>query len=145
MRTEFDVVILGGGLIGSAMALALSAPGFSVALVDPVPPSTQAAQDFDGRAYAVAPASSRLLSVLGVWETVLAGAEPVRRIEVTDRQSNPVPPATLHFDPAEAGQAELGWIVPDGVLRGALLQALAGSNVAHFAPASGTVTNRGTG
>lgn len=145
MRTEFDVVILGGGLVGSALALALAAPGFSVALVDPVAPQDHAAQDFDGRAYAVAPASSRLLGVLGVWEGVLAGAEPVRRIEVADRQTDPVPPAELHFDPAEAGQAELGWIVPDGVLRGALLQALDAVDVAHFAPASGFITDRGTG
>lgn len=145
MKTEFDVVILGGGLIGSAMALALAAPGFSVALVDPVAPAAHSASDFDGRAYAVAPASSRLLGVLGVWETVLAGAEPVRRIEVTDRQTDPVRPATLHFDPSEAGQAELGWIVPDGVLRGALLQAVAAADVTHFAPAPGKVTDRGTG
>lgn len=145
MGKDFDVVILGGGLVGTALALALAAPGFSIALVDPVAVDLRAAPDFDGRAYAIAPGPARLLSVLGIWDEVAIRSQPVRRIAVEDRQAGPVPPAGLHFDPAETGQAELGWIVEDGVLRQALLAALEPSGIAHLAPAAGAVTERGAG
>ena len=49
-----DVLILGGGLVGLTLAVALDAHGLSAIVVDPADPSTQAAQGFDGRASAVA-------------------------------------------------------------------------------------------
>ena len=144
MRDEFDVVILGGGLVGSSLALALAAPGFRVALVDPVADDVRAGDDFDGRAYAFAAGSARLMGVLGIWQEVAGRAEPVRRITVVDRQTAPVPPALLHFDPAETGRSELGWIIEDRVLRQALMAALADSAVMHISPASGRVVERGS-
>ena len=145
MVQSFDIAILGGGLVGSAMALALSQPGFSVALVDPTSIDIRAAADFDGRTYAVAPGSAGLLRVLGLWQAISELAEPVRGIVVQDRTPGPVPAATLHFDPAETGLTELGWIVEDRILRQSLLAALDGAGVSHLAPAAGTVTERGTG
>lgn len=142
---DFDVTILGGGLVGMTLALALEQPGFRVALVDPVPVAARGAPDFDGRAYAVAPGSAKLLSALGLWDALVPRAGPVSRIEVAERHRGPVAPARLHFDPALAGETALGWIVEDRFLRGALLDAVAASAIDHRAPARGEVVERGTG
>lgn len=130
-----DVVVLGGGLVGMGMALALERHGFAVALVDPAPVADRAGLDFDGRAYAVAPGSRNLLSSLGVWDVVGSQAQAISRIEVADRLEGPCPPGSLHFDPMESGAEALGWIVEDHILRCALLDAVEASNIAQLAPA----------
>ena len=118
-----------------AMAVTLARHGFRVALVDAAPVADRAALDFDGRAYAVAPGSRNLLASIGLWDEISAAAQPIARIEVEDRLDGPLPPSHLHFDPAEAGRAELGWIVEDHVLRRALLSAVEMTEgLDHIAP-----------
>ncbi len=145
MVHDFDMVILGGGLIGSTLAASLSGAGFDVALVDPVATDERGAPDFDGRAYAIAPGSQRLLSAIGVWPKIADQAQPVRAIHVQDQQTDPVPPAALHFDPAEVGEQSLGWIVEDRFLRQALIGAVEDTTIEHNAPATGHIVERGTG
>lgn len=133
---RFDIVVVGGGLVGSALALALARHGVEVALLDPVAAETRADTEFDGRAYAVAPGSANLLRALGVWEAVEDRAELVRHIAVEDRAPGPLPPASLHFDPAEGEQPVLGWILEDRWLRPALLRAVAEApQIDHRSPA----------
>ncbi|MEO1494690.1 MAG: UbiH/UbiF/VisC/COQ6 family ubiquinone biosynthesis hydroxylase [Pseudomonadota bacterium] len=132
---RYDAVIVGGGLIGSALAVAFGRHGLSVALVEAAAPEVHADPGFDGRAYAIAEGSRALLAALGIWDAVATEAEPVRRITVTDRCTDPVPPAALHFDPAEVGVQALGWIVEDRLLRRALLEAVsAETGVSRIAP-----------
>ena len=134
---RFDTVVVGGGLIGMGLGLALARHGISVALLDPVAAEVRADPEFDGRAYAIAPGSANLLRALGVWDAVGPQAEPVRRISVADRSAGPLPPAALHFDPAEGEGETLGWILEDRFLRGALLRAIAGApEIDHRAPAA---------
>ncbi|MEM9059191.1 MAG: UbiH/UbiF/VisC/COQ6 family ubiquinone biosynthesis hydroxylase [Pseudomonadota bacterium] len=141
-----DVCILGGGLVGSAMALALDAQGFRVSLIDPVSADVRGDPGFDGRAYAVAPGSANLLKALGIWDAVEADAQPVTGITVRDTCIGPVPPAMLHFDPAEGMDATLGSIVEDRHLRRVLLTKLAKSSVRHLdETVPGRVTRASTG
>ncbi|MFK7943873.1 MAG: UbiH/UbiF/VisC/COQ6 family ubiquinone biosynthesis hydroxylase [Paracoccaceae bacterium] len=130
-----DIVVLGGGLVGMAMAVALSRYGMSVVLIDPAPVADRGSIDFDGRAYAVAPGSRNLLTAIGVWDAVKPQAQPISRIQVADRTEGPCPPGGLHFDPDEIGVQTLGWIVEDHVLRRALLDAVSAGDVVHLAPA----------
>lgn len=131
---DVDVLISGGGLIGSAMALALAQQGFSVAVTDLLEMSAHAAPDFDGRAYAIAPGSQTLLCALGLWDAVAPQAEAIQRITVTDRCTAPVPPAALHFDPSELDQPSIGWVVEDRWLRTALMEAVVASDaITRFA------------
>ena len=132
---RYDVVVLGGGLIGSTMALALESQGFRVALIDALAPEVHTDPAFDGRAYAVSTGSRNLLDALGLWGSVDAHAQPVRHISVADRCPGPVAPASLHFDPAETGDGSLGWIIEDRWLRLTVQQAVAGSGIRHLAPA----------
>ncbi len=79
-----DVLILGGGLVGLTLALALERHGLSVIVVDPAEPQTQLAKDFDGRATAIASASWRMLDAIGVAGALRPHGCPIRRIEVRD-------------------------------------------------------------
>lgn len=139
---RYDAVILGAGLVGPALARALAAQGFQVAMLDALAPEVRGDPDFDGRAYAVAPGSQRMLTALGVWERV-AEAGPIRAIRVEDHCADPVPPAALAFDPGEIGGAEAGWMVEDRHLRAALANDLP-DGIEVIAPARAASVDYGT-
>ena len=144
MADRFDIVVVGGGLVGSTLALAMARHGLEVALVDPVAAERRADPEFDGRAYAVAPGPANLLRAIGIWEEVEERAQPVRHITVEDRSPGPMPPAALHFDPAEGEQPVLGWILEDRWLRQALLGALADApEIDHRSPAAPSAVRLG--
>ena len=71
-----DLIIVGGGLNGPALALAASNAGFSVTIVDALPAATRSLRDFDGRSYALALTSKRLLQGIGIWPDVADHAQP---------------------------------------------------------------------
>jgi 2-octaprenyl-6-methoxyphenol hydroxylase len=84
MKTDFDIVIVGGGLNGPALALALAQGGANVAVVDVRPAPARAERGFDGRAYAIAAGSQRLLAALGVWPSLAPHAQPILQIKTSD-------------------------------------------------------------
>ena len=128
-----DAIIIGGGLIGRALALALARAGFRVTVLDRVAAKRRAKPDFDGRAYAVALGSARLLQALGVWGGVEEQAEPIRDIHVSEGVPEGLP--LLHFDPRALDEGRVGWIVEDRWLRGALLAAMAAADgITQLAP-----------
>ncbi len=127
------MIVIGGGLIGPALALALARPGFRVTVLDRVATERRAEPDFDGRAYAVALGSARLMQALGVWGAIEEQAEPIRDIHVAEGVPEGLP--LLHFDPRELDEGRVGWIVEDRWLRGALLAAMAAADgIAQLAP-----------
>jgi len=127
MTHDVDVLIAGGGLNGTTLALALASGGLSVALVDPAPPGTREGA-FDGRSYALALTSQRLLKVLGVWGGIAGHAQPILEIKVTDGRAGEGPsPFVLEFDHAEIEEGPMGYMMEDRFLRRALLDALAAS------------------
>ncbi|MBY8976013.1 UbiH/UbiF/VisC/COQ6 family ubiquinone biosynthesis hydroxylase [Rhodobacteraceae bacterium NNCM2] len=140
-RTQ--IAIIGGGLIGPALALALDSAGFRVTLLDAQPVAAREAPDFDGRAYAVALASQKLLNVIGVWDAIDGNAQPILDIHVGEGSA---PEPLLHFDPRELDQGKFGWMVEDRWLRGALLDGLQAAGIPHIAPVTVTdVAREGTG
>ncbi|WP_347267364.1 UbiH/UbiF/VisC/COQ6 family ubiquinone biosynthesis hydroxylase [Paracoccus sp. (in: a-proteobacteria)] len=133
MRTDFDIVIAGGGLNGPALALALADAGLAVAVVDARPVDARAGDAFDGRAYALALASQRLLSALGLWRDLAPAAQEIRRVEATQGAPGDGPgPFGLHFDAAEIEEGRLGFMLEDRFLYRALVGAMAG-RVTHLA------------
>lgn len=125
MKHDSDILIVGGGLNGPALALALAQNGFTVTLIDALKSETRADHDFDGRAYALAISSRRLLAAIGVWGRVAAEAQPMREIKVTDGRAGEGPsPWMLHFDHAEIEEGPMGHLVEDRHLRRAFLDAM---------------------
>jgi 2-octaprenyl-6-methoxyphenol hydroxylase len=145
-RMDGDVLIIGGGLNGPALALALARAGLSVTLIDARPAEARAEAGFDGRAYALALASQRLLQALGVWRGLQA--QPILQVVASDgRPGEGASPFALHFDAAEIEEGPMGFMVEDRHLYAAFLAALAAepritllsgeSVVAQVAAASG--------
>ena len=125
MAIDSDILIAGGALNGSALALALAGAGLSVTVVDPVPPDAQSADGFDGRGYALALTSQRLLQAVGVWGDVAEHAQPLLEIKITDGRAGEGPsPFVLEFDHAEIEEGPMGYMVEDRYLRRAMSAAL---------------------
>ncbi len=126
MKNTSDILIVGGGLNGPALALALAQTGHSVTVIDALPEGAAEASDFDGRGYALALASQRLLAQVGVWDAVAEHAQPMLEIKVTDGQAGQPPsPFFLHFDCAEIEESPMGFMVEDRFLRRAFNAAIA--------------------
>lgn len=125
MKNISDILIVGGGLNGPALALALAQTGHSVTIVDALQPEQQAEDDFDGRGYALALASQRLLQRIGVWQHVADHAQPMLDIKVTDGHAGQGPsPFFLHFDHTELEEGPMGYMVEDRFLRRAFQKAM---------------------
>jgi 2-octaprenyl-6-methoxyphenol hydroxylase len=114
-----DVIILGGGLVGQTLALALDAHGLTSAVVDPMDPAKALAAGFDGRASAIASASWKMLDVIGVADALKPLGCPIHRIEVRDGLQK----GALDFTTA-AEDEPLGTMVENRVLRSALRDAV---------------------
>ena len=125
MTFDSDILIAGGGLNGPALALALAQAGFAVTVVDARPAPARASSNFDGRGYALALASKRLLGAIGVWERVANNAEPMRYIKVSDGRAGEGPsPFFLHFDHTEIEEGPMGFMLEDRFLYRAFLDAM---------------------
>ncbi|MBO0765409.1 MAG: 2-octaprenyl-6-methoxyphenyl hydroxylase, partial [Hyphomicrobiaceae bacterium] len=128
-REAYDVVIVGGGAIGVALACALAdglAPAGRIALVDPLV-SNAAPAEPDARASAVSAGSKRLLDVLGAWRTLAPHAEPVTAVDITDSAlGDAFRPILVSYDNTVERGEPATYIVENERLRAALLEALAG-------------------
>lgn len=124
MDLDCDILITGGGLNGPVLALALAQGGFAVTVIDALPADTRADAGFDGRAYALALTSQRLLSALGLWDRVEDHARPMLDIKVSDGHAGQGGgPFGLHFDHAEIEEGPMGFMVEDRFLRRAVMAA----------------------
>ncbi|EET46771.1 FAD-dependent monooxygenase [Thalassobium sp. R2A62] len=128
-----DLIIVGGGLNGPALALAAATTGLTVTLIDAQPISTHKDPAFDGRSYAMALASTRLLDAIGIWPAIRDAAQPMLEIKVTDGRAGEGPsPWMMHFDYAEIEEGPMGYLVEDRHLRAAFLASLDHPNVTHL-------------
>jgi len=125
MTRDADILIVGGGLNGCAMALACAEAGLSSMVIDRLPVDTREADTFDGRSYALALASRRMLAALGLWGELDAQAQPILKIRASDgRPGEGASPLFLEFDAAEIEEGPMGFMVEDRHLRRALLAAM---------------------
>jgi len=113
-----DVLILGGGLVGSALAVALDAHGLSSIVIDIADPEVIHAAGFDGRASAIASAPYRMLQAIGVVDRLAGLGCPIQGIRVSDG----LKPGALDFAPDE-GDGALGTMFENRHLRRALFEA----------------------
>jgi 2-octaprenyl-3-methyl-6-methoxy-1,4-benzoquinol hydroxylase len=124
MIKHCDVLIIGGGMVGTALACVLAKQGFEVRLVEAIAPQAFALeQPLDLRVSAVSLASQNVLEVVGAWAHVLAlRATPFRRMRVWDGAGL----GDTRFDSRDIGEPVLGHIVENRILQLALWQAAKG-------------------
>jgi 2-octaprenyl-6-methoxyphenol hydroxylase len=137
-----DIAIIGAGPVGGALACRLARSGRRVALIDKAALPPMELPDFDGRAYAIAAGSKRLLAEAGLWEALPFAPCPILDIAVTDgKVGRRASPLSLHFDHATIGDDPFGWIVEARALRIAINRQIhANPNILLHAPAEATVT-----
>ncbi|STX40340.1 2-octaprenyl-6-methoxyphenol hydroxylase [Legionella donaldsonii] len=82
---QVDILIVGGGLTGATLMLALANKGYSTLLVDANSFSNKVNSDFDARTLALSPASVRILQLLAIWPLLLKDATPITTIHVSDQ------------------------------------------------------------
>ncbi|MFZ2995416.1 FAD-dependent monooxygenase [Sphingobium sp.] len=131
---RFDVVILGGGLVGLTLGIALSHHGVKTAVIDPANPVDTAAAGFDGRVSAISSTSCAMLSAIGVMPYLEDKGCPIDRIWVSDG----LEPGALDFVP-DSDDGVMGTMFPNRDLRVALEQAAQaaerdGGNLTRFQP-----------
>jgi 2-octaprenyl-6-methoxyphenol hydroxylase len=120
-----DVIILGGGLVGLALAAALDSSGLTSIIIDPADPEARKDAKFDGRTSALSSSSRRMFDTIGISDHFPVQGCPIRRIEVADG----LQPGGLAFDPGEDDEP-LGWMNENRHLHAALLsRARAGKNI----------------
>jgi 2-octaprenyl-6-methoxyphenol hydroxylase len=125
MKHDADILIVGGGLNGPALALALAQAGFAVTVIDARPALDRGEVGFDGRSYALALGSKRLLAAVGVWPALEAVAQPILQIKASDGLAGLGPSSLfLHFDHAEIEEGPMGYLVEDRHLYAAFLAAM---------------------
>lgn len=134
MKLDTDIAIVGGGVVGAALACALKDSGLSITLLDaqsPAPYDPKA--EVDLRVFALSRSSRRIFEALGAWEAVAAARiSPYREMQVWDAGGK----GSIHFDSAELGEPELGYIAENSLLQHALWARLQGHpRVTLLAPA----------
>ncbi|MDB5373603.1 MAG: ubiquinone biosynthesis protein UbiH [Belnapia sp.] len=147
MNYDVAACVVGAGPVGATLAATLAAAGLPTAVVDSAPLPPMALPDFDGRAYAIALTSKRLLEAAGIWDRLPAAPGPIRQIRVADgRPGEPASRLSLMFDAAAVSAEPFGYMVEARSLRVALNAALPGlPNLRVFAPASATVERHASG
>jgi 2-polyprenylphenol 6-hydroxylase len=129
-----DVLVVGGGVVGAAAALALARAGLRVGVLErQEPPVWDPSADTDLRVFAINRASQRLFESLGVWEAMVSrGVSPYEAMEVWDARS----PGRIRFEAADVGEPDLGHIVENRVIQSSLWEAMEPAGAIRFCPAS---------
>jgi len=144
---NYDIIIAGGGMIGSSLALALAPLSLRIAIVEPVPRTDAAQPSFDDRSTALSRSTQRMYEAMQLWDDIVVAATPVTRIHVSDKGRF----GFSHIDAQEQQVEALGYVVINRVLGAVLQQALdkvpnldilcpAKITAARFGPDNATVT-----
>lgn len=127
-REQFDLAIVGGGIVGLSLATALAEAGLATALVERANLKELMTRHYDARGSAIAAGSQRILNGIGVWGLVDSDAEPILEIRIADGAA----PVFLHYSFHDIDDGPLGWIVENETLRGALTNTVLDSGTTVF-------------
>jgi 2-octaprenyl-6-methoxyphenol hydroxylase len=120
---SFDVAIVGGGMVGATLGVALAPLNLRVAIIEAIPHNAAAQPSFDERTTALSNGSRRILETLGVWPALSALATPIAKIHVSERGRF----GFARIDAAEQGLSAMGYVVANRDLGNALWSRLSKS------------------
>lgn len=120
---QFDIVIVGGGMVGLALAAQLKGSGLSIAIVDPKPVATEfPIEEYDLRVSAITRASEQLFKNVGAWSFISENEKSAyKKMFIWDGESTQ---GQIEFDANSIAQENLGHIIENRVLRRALFQSI---------------------
>jgi len=107
MRTDYDVLIVGGGMVGASLAIALSEHQLRIGLLEAAIPSDPGRPSYDDRGIALAHGSQKIFQAMGLWDHILEDATPIKDIHISDRGHF----GFSHLNAAKEGVDALGHVV----------------------------------
>lgn len=131
MRCDYDVLVVGGGLAGGSLALALRGTGLRVGIIEPIQEAQRKASSAGERALALAWGSTQILDQIGVWREAEKKSAPIRHIHVSDHGHF----GKLRMSAEQEGVPALGYVATARTLEEGVAAALAASPVAMMCPA----------
>ena len=136
---QYDVVIVGGGMVGASLVCALAGRNLRIAMVEAVQPAVRAGAGYDDRAIALAYGTRRIFTGLQLWEQLESAATPIHRIHVSDRGHF----GMARMDRNEEGLPAIGYVVPARDIGRVLSEAIAAiDGVDSWCPATVTAVHR---
>jgi len=123
-RADYDLLIIGGGMVGASLACALAGQDLRIGLVEAAPFAVSAHPSYDDRAIALAQGTKRIFQTLGLWEAVGPAATPIRQIHISERGGI----GFAHLDSREEGVDALGYVAEARLIGAALLAKLPSLN-----------------
>jgi 2-octaprenyl-6-methoxyphenol hydroxylase len=127
----YDVAIVGGGMVGATLGVALAPLKLRVALIEAIPHNAAAQPSFDERTTALSNGSRRVLETIGVWPALNALATPIAKIHVSDQGRF----GFARIDAREQGLAAMGYVIPNRALGSVLWPRLLSGGTKVFCPA----------
>ncbi len=107
MPHDYDVVIIGAGMVGASLACALAPSGLRIAVIESVTLTDEQQPSYDDRGLTLSPSTKRILEHIDVWQQVQAFATPIKKIHVSEQGCF----GFTHLDANETGCSELGNVV----------------------------------
>jgi len=123
-----DVIIVGGGMVGLALACALKDTGLSVVIIERGEPPVSKSLGRDCRVSAIVMGNVKILQGLGVWKYLEADAAPMSAMHIWDNQEQ----GGLRFDASEINEVALGYLVENSLTQRAMHKALLESDSVEF-------------
>src|SRR3990172_12240632 len=128
MKSSYDIVIVGGGMVGAPLACGLESSALKVAVLDRAAPAVPD-RDYDQRVSAITLASQSFFENIGAWDgMVRQRVSPVREMQVWSEGGN----GAIHFNAAEIGEPRLAWIIENRVIQAALIERLHQFTNVHY-------------
>lgn len=122
MTHQTDILIIGGGIAGLALAAVLGRAGISVRIVDPKPPQALKKTRGTGRTVALMQSSVALIKKTGIWEKVMPYAAPLKTMRLIDISVPGLDPVQSDFEAHDLGLEQYGYNIPNTLLRAALYE-----------------------
>ncbi|WP_167631192.1 UbiH/UbiF/VisC/COQ6 family ubiquinone biosynthesis hydroxylase [Mariprofundus ferrooxydans] len=129
---DADVIIVGGGMVGLALACALKDSGLHIVVIERAEAQVCYSLGRDCRVSAIVRGNQQILAGIGVWRYLEADAEPIRAMRVWDNQE----PGGIRFDAAEIDEAAMGYLIENSCTQAAMHRAMLESDdIEYLCPA----------
>src|SRR3569832_1178704 len=132
---DYDLIIVGGGMVGASLAIALADTPLRIALLEAVPFRSQGQPSYDDRAIALAYGTRRIFAGMGLWPALAQDVTPIANIHISDRGHF----GATHLDSRDSGAEALGYVVESRALGAVIAERLqCVGNVSVHCPATVT-------